>query len=35
MAIAKQKDSKCFRTHEYAVTHCRVSSYLQPVAHQG
>ena len=35
MAKVKQKVSGCFRNPEYAAAHCRISSYLQSMAHQG
>ena len=35
MAKVKQKVSGCFRTEKYAHAYCRISSYLQTMAHQG
>ena len=35
MAKVKQKVSGCFRTPRYAAAYCRISSYLQSMAHQG
>ncbi len=35
MAKVKQKVSGCFRQQEYAKAYCRISSYLQTMAHQG
>lgn len=35
MAKVKQKVSGCFRQLEYAKAYCRISSYLQTMAHQG
>lgn len=35
MAKVKQKVSGCFRTERYAHAYCRISSYLQSMAHQG
>ncbi len=35
MAKVKQKVSGCFRTLRHAEAHCRISSYLQSMAHQG
>ncbi len=35
MAKVKQKVSGCFRTRQYAEAYCRISSYLQTMAHRG
>jgi len=35
MAKVRQKVSGCFRTLRHAEAHCRISSYLQSMAHQG
>ena len=35
MAKVKQKVSGCFRTTRHAAAYCRISSYLQSMAHQG
>ena len=35
MAKVKQKISGCFRSPRYAAAYCRISSYLQSMAHQG
>ncbi len=35
MSKVKQKISGCFRTRKYAEAYCRISSYLQTMAHQG
>ncbi|MCP4491682.1 MAG: hypothetical protein GY820_30905 [Gammaproteobacteria bacterium] len=35
LLFAKQKVSGCFRTQQYAEAYCRISSYLQTMAHQG
>ena len=35
LAEVKQKVSDCFRSVRHAEAHCRISSYLQSVAHQG
>jgi len=35
MAKVKQKVSGCFRTERYAPAYCRISSFLQTMAHQG
>lgn len=35
MSKVKQKVSGCFRTSQYAQAYCRISSYLQTMAHQG
>ena len=35
MAKVKQKVSGCFRTTQHAAAYCRISSYLQSMAHQG
>lgn len=35
MSKVKQKVSGCFRTQQYAEAYCRISSYLQTMAHQG
>ena len=35
MSKVKQKVSGCFRTREYAEAYCRISSYLQTMAHRG
>ena len=35
MSKVKQKVSGCFRTHRYAEAYCRISSYLQTMAHRG
>ena len=35
MAKVKQKVSGCFRNQKYAAAYCRISSYLQSMAHQG
>ncbi len=35
MAKVKQKVSGCFRTLRHAEAHCRISSSLQSMAHQG
>ena len=35
MAKVKQKVSGCFRTPRHAAAYCRISSYLQSMAHQG
>ncbi|MCP4492051.1 MAG: hypothetical protein GY820_32810 [Gammaproteobacteria bacterium] len=34
LLFAKQKVSGCFRTQQYAEAYCRISSYLQTMAHQ-
>ncbi len=34
MAKVRQKVSGCFRTLRHAEAHCRISSYLQSMAHQ-
>ena len=35
MSKVKQKVSGCFRTRQYAESHCRISSYLQTMANKG
>ena len=35
MAKVRQKVSGCFRTLTHAEAYCRISSYLQSMAHQG
>jgi transposase len=35
MSKVKQKVSGCFRTRVHAEAYCRISSYLQTMAHQG
>ena len=35
MSKVKQKVSGCFRTRQYAEAYCRISSYLQTMAHRG
>lgn len=35
MTKVKQKVSGCFRTEKYAKAYCRISSYLQTMAHKG
>jgi len=35
MAKVRQKVSGCFRTLRHAEAYCRISSYLQSMAHQG
>ena len=35
MAKVRQKVSGCFRTLKHAEAYCRISSYLQSMAHQG
>ncbi len=35
MAKVKQKVSGCFRTLRHAEAHCRISSSLRSMAHQG
>ncbi len=35
MAKVKQKVSGCFRSVDYAQAYCRISSYLQSMAHRG
>ena len=35
MAKVKQKMSGCFRTEDYALAYCRISSYLQTMANKG
>ncbi len=35
MAKVRQKVSGCFRTLRHAGAHCRISSHLQSMAHQG
>ena len=35
MAKVRQKVSGCFRSLQHAEAHCRISSYLQSMAHQG
>jgi transposase len=35
MGKVKQKVSGCFRREKYAVAYCRISSYLQTMAHKG
>ncbi len=35
MAKVKHTVSGCFRTLRHAQAHCRISSYLQSMAHQG
>lgn len=35
MSKVKQKVSGCFRTQAFAEAYCRISSYLQTMAHQG
>jgi len=35
ISMVKQKDSGCFRTPQFAEAYCRISSYLQTMAHRG